>query len=207
MRANSAQNEGKSFARGFKNMFAVEDDDGVIGMTKQPVHRFDQGYYFEVEIEAVTNSNVGCLGLGVTFMRPTDLAKMPRRLEKLKQGWFFSGPYNGTTRRLYAHGQKSMRFILEGEEQQPLRWSIGDKMGVLVRPKDFKAPVWQWTLTLYINRNCVMPVPIDVPLLPNGKVPRQLELYACAEAYGYVTGLRMNRMATPHGLVMGARRC
>ena len=150
-------------ARGLKNALGVEDDDGVVAMTSAPIHRFEQGYYFEVEIESVNNSAVGCLGLGVTFMRPKDIPKMPRRLEKLKQGWYFSGPYNGKTRRLYANGAKSMRFILEGEETRPFRWGIGDKMGVLVRPKDFRAEKWQWTVTLYINRNCVMPVAIDVP--------------------------------------------
>ena len=49
-------------------------------------------------------------------------------------------------------------------------------------------------------------VPIEVPPLPNGKSPQDLEIYAVAEAYGYVTGLRLNRMASPHGLVMGARK-
>ena len=166
-------------ARGLKNALGVEDDDGVVAMTSAPMHRFEQGYYFEVEIESVNNSAVGCLGLGVTFMRPKDIPKMPRRLEKLKQGWYFSGPYNGKTRRLYANGAKSMRFILEGEETRPFRWGIGDKMGVLVRPKDFRAEKWQWTVTLYINRNCVMPVAIDVPPLPNGKIQEAMNTLFC----------------------------
>ncbi len=193
----------------------------MIGITETPIHRFDYGYYIEVEVTDVSETEAGCMGLGITFMRPGDLARMPKRLEKLKQGWFFTGPYKGgTTRRVYRHGKKDIRFILDGEEKSPLRWSVGDKMSLLVRPKDYGEAVYQWTISLYINRNIVLACTIDVPPVEDGtsvgdgtsaadaaeggvpSVPKHLELYACAEAYGYVTGVAIRKDAIPSGLAI-----
>jgi hypothetical protein len=36
-------------------------------------------------------------------------------------------------------------------------------MSVLVRPRDWAKPKWQWTITLYINRNIVLACHIDAP--------------------------------------------
>lgn len=66
---------------------------------------------------------------------------------------FFTGPYKGgSTRRVYRHGKKDIRFILDGEEKEPLRWSPGDRMSLLIRAKDWDAEQIQWTVALYINR-------------------------------------------------------
>ncbi|CAD7941280.1 unnamed protein product [Amoebophrya sp. A120] len=186
-------------------------EDEVVGITDRPVQYFDDhGYYVEIEVGstlAQEEQSSGCMGLGVTFMRPDEVgSRMPKRLEKLKQGWFFTGPYKGgTTRRVYRHGKKDIRFILDGEESEPLRWSPGDKMSLLIRPKDAAEPEWQWTISLYINRNIVLACTIDVPPSEDGSfqgVPRSLDLYACAEAYGYVTSVKLNPAATPHGLAI-----
>eukprot|EP00392_Amoebophrya_sp_AT5.2_P001045 g1047.t1 len=202
----------------------LQFEDDVLGMTNAPVGYFpDHGYYVEIEVDAIDDPSIkaGCMGLGVTFMRPHDLkvaadgatgtsppsaAKLPKRLEKLKQGWFFTGPYKGgSTRRVYRHGKKDIRFILDGEEAEPLRWSVGDKMSLLIRPKDVAEADWQWTISLYINRNIVLACTIDVPPSEDGSfqgVPKSLELYACAEAYGYVNAIKLNPTATPHGLAI-----
>ena len=57
----------------------------------------------EVEVTSINeNAQLGCAGLGVSAIGPDGLSKLPRRLEKLEEGWFFSGPYHGQTRRLYS---------------------------------------------------------------------------------------------------------
>jgi hypothetical protein len=58
----------------------------------------------------------------ITCLLPFQVISNPLpRLEKVPQGWFFTGPYNGQTRRLYHDGKKDIRFVLEGEEDEPLR--------------------------------------------------------------------------------------
>jgi hypothetical protein len=59
---------------------------------------------------------------------------------------FFSGPYYGQTRRLYRDGKKDIRFILDGEETAPIKWGVGDKMSLLVRPRDTAKPQVRRTL-------------------------------------------------------------
>ena len=61
----------------------------------------------------------------------------------------FSGPYHGQTRRLYRDGEKDIRFILDGEETAPIKWQLGDRMSILVRPRDPSKENWQWTITMY----------------------------------------------------------
>lgn len=56
----------------------MDSEDGVIAITNGPIHRHEQGYYVEVEVSDLNpNMSIGCLGLGVTFMRPEDIARMP----------------------------------------------------------------------------------------------------------------------------------
>merc|ERR1712194_347936 len=172
------------------------------------------GYFIEVEVaELDPDKTVGCMGLGVSCLTPQEMAIansssnsslcLPKRLEKSPQGWYFTGPYRGgTTRRVYRHGKKDIRFILDGEETEPLRWSEGDRMGLLVRPKDWQASTWQWTVSLYINRNIVLACTIDVPKDENGEVPKELQLYGVVEGYGYVTAVTLMDKATPKGLAI-----
>lgn len=54
---NQADTKGKSFARKFKQLFAVDDPDGVVGCTNVPLLRYPQGYFMEVEVTQ-TASNV-----------------------------------------------------------------------------------------------------------------------------------------------------
>lgn len=65
-------------------------DDDVVGISTSPMHRFEQGYYCEIECLTVDpeNTTSGCMGLGVTFSQPADLHKLPKRLDRLKQGWW-----------------------------------------------------------------------------------------------------------------------
>jgi len=180
-------------------------DDECIGITSSPIPRFEHGYYVEVQVADMDDAPHGCMGLGVTCMNPDAMEHpLPKRLEKMEQGWFFTGPYKGgTTRRVYRHGKKDIRFILDGEEVQPLRWSVGDKMSILVRPKDWLADEWQWTVSLYINRNIVLACTIDVPPLPNGGgVPKELSLFAVAEGYGYVKSVELKADTSPIGLAI-----
>jgi len=58
-------------------------------------------------------------------------------------------------------------------------------MAVLIRPEDWTATVWQWTMTLYINRSASVTCRLDVPLEKNGRCPRKLDLYACTEGFGW----------------------
>ena len=128
----------------------MDNPDGVVGVTNAPIPRHSQGYFLEVEVQEVSDEAIGCLGLGVSFLRPEQqIEKIPRRLEKIEQGWFFSGPYYGQTRRLYKDGQKDIRYILDGEDTSPIRWKVGDRMSILVRPKDGARAEWIWTISMY----------------------------------------------------------
>jgi hypothetical protein len=65
-------------------------------------------------------------------------------------------------------------------------------MSLLVRPRDCTRDNWQWTLTLYINRNIVLATHIDVsPFIEKGTNPKELTLYGFAEAFGYVQSLKL----------------
>lgn len=103
---NSADKTTKSIARAVKGLFSLDNPDGVVAVTNAPLARHSQGYFIEVEVLGVNTGNddgIGCLGLGVSFLKPeVQIEKIPRRLEKIEQGWFFSGPYYGQTRRLYS---------------------------------------------------------------------------------------------------------
>ncbi|CAD7929192.1 unnamed protein product [Amoebophrya sp. A25] len=202
---NQAQGAGKNFARAIKGLLSLDNPDGVVGVTSTPIPRHGQGYFVEVEVLGVgaAEESVGCLGLGVSFLQPeTQIEKIPRRLEKIEQGWFFSGPYYGQTRRLYKDGQKDIRYILDGEDSAPIKWKVGDRMSILVRPKDCTKADWIWTISMYANRDIVMACHMDLhPWLPAGTpIPKELEMYAFAEAFGYVNKLRICNEATPAGL-------
>jgi hypothetical protein len=60
----------------------------------------------------------------------------------------------------------------------------GDTMSILIRPEDWNNLVWQWTMTLYVNKNVVLACRLDVPPDADGLCPRKLELYACTEGFG-----------------------
>jgi len=140
---------------------------------------------------------LGCAGLGISSVNPDTFTKMPRRLEKLSSGWFYTGPYGGHTRRLYRDGKKDIRFILDGEESAPIRWRAGDRISILARPRDTTTKEWEWSITLFINRRIVMAC--SMPMEKN-EDPHNPKIYAYAEAYGYVTGLRLCQEAAPTGL-------
>eukprot|EP00392_Amoebophrya_sp_AT5.2_P017896 g18318.t1 len=203
---NSAQGAGKNFARAIKGLLSLDNPDGVVGVTSTPIPRHGQGYFVEVEVLEVARAEesvVGCLGLGVSFLKPeTQIEKIPRRLEKIEQGWFFSGPYYGQTRRLYKDGQKDIRYILDGEDSAPIKWKVGDRMSVLVRPKDSTKAEWIWTISMYANRDIVMACHMDLhPWLPQGSpIPKELDMYAFCEAFGYVQKVKLCNDATPTGL-------
>ncbi|CAD7941270.1 unnamed protein product [Amoebophrya sp. A120] len=205
---NSAQGAGKNFARAIKGLLSLDNPDGVVAVSAQPIPRHGQGYFVEVEVVEVTpkpEESVGCLGLGVSFLNPDvpgQIEKIPRRLEKIEQGWFFSGPYYGQTRRLYKDGQKDIRYILDGEDSAPIKWKPGDRMSVLVRPKDSTKADWIWTISMYANRDIVMACHMDLhPWLAQGSpVPKELEMFAFCEAFGYVSKVRLCNDATPTGL-------
>ena len=97
---NAADGGGKKIARAVKGLFGVDNPDGVTGVTNLPIGRHPQGYFVEVEVLGVTEESIGCLGLGVSFLRPeVQIEKIPRRLEKVQSAGFFlsvTSPAPGT---------------------------------------------------------------------------------------------------------------
>lgn len=160
-------------------------DSGCTGMSDLPILKFDGlGQYAEVTIQAVREeSPLGCFGIGVTTLPPQHWKKsslgsdFPKRLDKFPApSWIFSGPYRGTTRRLYVDGQTMTKYNVEEGRS---RWKNGDKVGLLVR--------LDGRMAMYVNGEelTCLTCPGLEQLAESG------DLYLVCEAYGYVMGISM----------------
>jgi len=174
-----------------RESFSKVPDDGGTAISKLPVKRFPGvGQYAEVVVTGVTDSLLGCCGIGFTTSPPRsfDMANpFPDRLEFFnKESWIFSGPYRGITQRLYINGKKESPFF---PDENHKRFKAGDRLGVLLLPDA--------RISLYRNRQPMVTFTArgleDVNIM-------EKDLYLVVEVYGYVTTVFLDNDATPEGL-------
>lgn len=166
------------------------DDKGCTAIGDSPIMKCSRfGQYAEVKIEAVRpDSPLGCFGIGVTTTKPESLFNcFPKRLDRFgDSSWIFSGPYKGTTRRLYIDGETWQKFTIDKEEDK--RWKAGDVVGLVIR-RDGQ-------MILYLNGHEL--ISKHAPGLED--YAEDGDLYLVVEAFGYVLACSLPEQADPSKL-------